>query len=70
MSEEKILETGEEVMRKQIELAKLKRSKGNLAEVIKLENEIINLRRWINKELNKITNNEKVSEEILEQTEN
>jgi len=58
MSEEKIMETGKEVLRKQIELANLKRNKGKLAEVIKLENEIVNLRRMINQELNKITKEE------------
>ena len=66
MSEEKIMETGKELMRKQIELANLKRNKGKLAEVIKLENEIVELRRMINQELNKITKEEKPTIDIQE----
>jgi hypothetical protein len=66
MSEEKIMETGKELLRKQIELANLKRNKGKLAEVIKLENEIVELRRMINQELNKITKEEKPTIDIQE----
>ena len=66
MSEEKIMETGKELLRKQIELANLKRNKGKLAEVIKLENEILELRQMINQELNKITKEEKPTIDIQE----
>jgi uncharacterized protein involved in exopolysaccharide biosynthesis len=60
------METVKELLRKKIELANLKRNKGKLAEVIKLENEIVELRRMINQELNKITKEEKPTIDIQE----
>jgi len=68
MSEEKIMESGNMVLRKQIMLAKLKRSQANLAEVLKLENEILDLRRSINRELDKITKIEQPKVDIIEET--
>ena len=55
MSEDKIHGLSDSLAEKRIEHAKLKRDKQNLAEIIKAENEIINLRREINKELQKIS---------------
>ena len=51
MSDDKIHGLLDSLADKRIEHAKLKRDKQNLAEILKAEYEIINLRREINKEL-------------------
>lgn len=55
MSEEKIKKISEKLVEKQIELAKVKKDKTNPGKVVALEHEVINLRREINQELQKIT---------------
>ncbi len=56
MSEEKIKKISGKLVEKQIELAKAKKDKTNPGKVVALEHEVINLRREINQELQKITN--------------
>lgn len=55
MSEEKIRELSGNLTDKRIEHAKLKRERKKLAEINKLETEIVDLRRKINQELQLIS---------------
>jgi hypothetical protein len=55
MSEEKIHELSRSLADKRIEHAKLKRERKRLAELNRLESEIIDLRRKINQELQMIS---------------
>ena len=55
MSEEKVLELGKTITQKQLDLAKVKRDKGKIADAVNLESEIINLRRELNEELQRIS---------------
>jgi hypothetical protein len=59
--EKKVKDFGYKIIEKQIELAKKKRDKFKISEVIKLESEILSLRREYNKELDEISNEEKTS---------
>ncbi len=56
MSEEKVIEIGKTITQKQLDLAKVKRDKGKISEVVNLETDIINLKREFNQELQKISN--------------
>ena len=51
MSEERIRELSEDLVSKQIQQAKIKRDKGSQAEIVKLDSEILNIKREINWEL-------------------
>lgn len=55
MSEEKVRELSGNLADKRIEHAKLKRERKRLAEINKLETEIVDLRRKINQELQLIS---------------
>jgi capsule polysaccharide export protein KpsE/RkpR len=66
MSEEKIMELGKTIIQKQIDLAKVKRDKGKISEVVNLESEIIDLKREFNQELQKISKEVEVTIETDE----
>ena len=51
MSEERIRELSEDMTSKQIQQAKIKRDKGSQAEIVRLDSEILNIKREINWEL-------------------
>ena len=51
MSEKKIMELSDLLARKQITQANLKRGKGSASEIVRLEAEIVSLKREINQEL-------------------
>lgn len=51
MSEERIRELTEDMVSKQIQQAKIKRDKGSQAEIVKLDSEIMIIKREINWEL-------------------
>jgi hypothetical protein len=66
MSEKKVKELGITLIQKQIDLAKTKKSKGKVSELVNLESEIMNLRREFNLELQKISNEKKTVIDIDE----
>ncbi|MFH0850187.1 MAG: hypothetical protein V1924_04515 [Candidatus Bathyarchaeota archaeon] len=51
MSEKRIMELSDLLARKQISQANLKREKGSASEIVRLEAEIVSLKREINQEL-------------------
>ncbi|MFH0850326.1 MAG: hypothetical protein V1924_05240 [Candidatus Bathyarchaeota archaeon] len=51
MSEKRIVELSDLLARKQISQANLKREKGSASEIVRLDAEIVSLKREINKEL-------------------
>ena len=66
MNENEVLELGKIIVQRQIDLAKLKASKGKVSELVNLEAEIVNLRRGFNKGLDEISKEAKV---VIEGTE-
>jgi hypothetical protein len=68
LSEERILSLHTDLAHKLIEHAKLQKQKNNLIKTIKLENEILETRREINKELDIIKGpQKKIDFQIVEQ---
>ena len=59
MSEQTVMEIGQKIIEKQLELAKAKRDKLSISEIVRLESEIVNLRRDYNNELALISKEEK-----------
>lgn len=66
MNENEVLELGKNIIQKQIDLAKLKASKGKVSELVNLEAEIVNLKRSFNKRLEEISKETKVEVEGTE----
>ena len=51
MSEERVMELSAEMAGKQVRQAVIKREKGSMAEIVRLDSEIMGLKREINMEL-------------------
>lgn len=66
MNENEVLELGNVIVQRQIDLARLKSSKGKVSELVNLETEIVNLKRSFNKGLEEISKEAKV---VVEGTE-
>ncbi len=60
MSEVKATEIGNQLIQKQINLAQHKKNKGDISGLVKLEAEVVNLKREFNQELDKISQEAKV----------
>ena len=60
MNEKEVLELGKIIVQKQIDLAKLKASKGKVSELVNLDAEIVTLKRGFNKGLEEISKEGKV----------
>ena len=60
MSEDRIRELTEEMVSKQIDQAKIKRTKGSQAKIVQLDSDILNIKREINWEL-KVLSEEQVA---------
>ncbi|MES0325810.1 MAG: hypothetical protein ABUK18_08015 [Candidatus Bathyarchaeia archaeon] len=58
MSEERVMELSAEMTGKQIKQAVIKREKGSMAEIVRLDSEIMGLKREINKELRMLSEEE------------
>ena len=58
MSEERVMELSAEMAGKQINQAGIKREKGSMAEIVRLDSEIMGLKREINKELRMLSEEE------------
>ncbi len=58
MSEERVMELSAEMAGKQIKQAVIKREKGSMAEIVRLDSEIMGLKREINMELRMLSEEE------------
>ena len=66
MSEKEILEMGNRIVQRQVDLAKLKAEKGKISEIVNLEAEIVNMKRDFNNGLAKLSKEPKI---IIDDTE-
>ena len=60
MSEKEVLDLGNRLVQRQVDLAKLKADKGKISEVVNLEAEIVNMKRDFNNGLTKLSKEVKV----------
>ena len=60
MSEKEILDLGNRLVQRQVDLAKLKANKGKISDVVNLEAEIVNMKRDFNNGLTKLSKEAKV----------
>ena len=58
MSEERVMELSAEMAGKQVRQAVIKREKGSMAEIVRLDSEIMGLKREINMELRMLSEEE------------
>jgi len=58
MSEERVMELSTEMAEKQVRQAVIKREKGSMAEIVRLDSEIMGLKREINMELRMLSEEE------------
>jgi len=58
MSEERVMELSTKMAEKQIRQAVIKREKGSMAEIVRLDSEIMGLKREINMELRMLSEEE------------
>ena len=64
MSEERIRELTDEMVSKQIQQAKIRRDKGSQAEIVRLDADILNLKRDINWELRVLSEEQVVTIDV------